>query len=247
MHVQVPCSCGGSNENCSRCFGSGFIVLETEFSSVNVVPSSLDPDRPPQIQEKGLTERLIGESKSGGGKWPRKRSRSFYCEKCKFYGTRKQYREHQDNIHLRPRLEELAKARKAVALDPNASPTIPDLLSVAPHFENGITVCPLCSAQLRFARLGRHLRDRCPQRWKVSRPTSCKVSVPIKRFNSAPATFTEKRHLTIGASSIPAEIQTIDHMDANRGIGFVVREQGRYGSYSLHDDYGDESGPDAKY
>ena len=32
-------------------------------------------------------------------------------------------------------------------------------------------------------------------------------------------------------------------LDASKGIGYPVRESGRYGSYPAHDGFGDESDP----
>jgi len=34
-----------------------------------------------------------------------------------------------------------------------------------------------------------------------------------------------------------------DHMDASKEWGYMAREEGRYGSYPMHDDYSDEAEP----
>ena len=34
---------------------------------------------------------------------------------------------------------------------------------------------------------------------------------------------------------------TTDLLDASRYVGWAVRERGRFGSFPLHDDYGDEA------
>jgi hypothetical protein len=61
-----------------------------------------------------------------------------------------------------------------------------------------------------------------------------------------------KRKKGTGQSSISREAsieampqqQTIDRMDATRGMGFFARENGRFGSHPIHDGFDDESGPD---
>ena len=39
------------------------------------------------------------------------------------------------------------------------------------------------------------------------------------------------------------DLQIIDQREAHRQMGFVVRENGRYGSHPLHDRFDDESEP----
>jgi hypothetical protein len=53
------------------------------------------------------------------------------------------------------------------------------------------------------------------------------------------------RGLIKPASTADPYVQNVDEWEAHRQMGFVVRENGRYGSHPLHDRFDDESDHDS--
>ena len=122
-----------------------------------------------------------------------------------------------------------------------------------------LLVCPLCKAQVRAGRLNRHISLKCPMRPARERQTvgigaqsRNEISVKPKGVGStrssgtAPGVATKDQRGIHGEASLEAltVAQTIDRMDATRGMGHVARENGLFGSHPIYDSCDDESGPD---
>ena len=122
--------------------------------------------------------------------------------------------------------------------------------------QNGFTKCPVCNCELKQPRRARHLEKvhaghkrggdkpipsaaRKSSRVESARVKSCG---PTKHPGSHHAAATPRTRGTAKATQTIAEEMT-DRRDASLGIGYPVRERGRYGSFPGHDGFDDESGP----
>jgi len=124
----------------------------------------------------------------------------------------------------------------------------------------GCELCSMCKFPVKVTNLARHQAEKCPRRPnKVTQPTQSRsrfggkcVVIPPSVRSVRNSGAQPKRKKGTGQSSISREAsieampqqQTIDRMDATRGMGFFARENGRFGSHPIHDGFDDESGPD---
>ena len=90
---------------------------------------------------------------------------------------------------------------------------------------SGMTICPQCQARVLTSSLSRHLAN-YHGIGVEPRPTTSSNSTVAK-----------------GDEDGDPDPERDDHLDAAKGWGFLAREDGRYGSYPMHDDYGDEAEP----
>jgi len=105
--------------------------------------------------------------------------------------------------------------------------------------------CPHCKSKVKATRLKRHVK-------RVHGKDTPTAIVPQLRpkagsnFGSGATASLPGRVLPPDHASDDVFEQTVgsDRRDSTRGIGHVVRESGRYGSYPIHDGFDDESGPD---
>ncbi len=220
--MRRSCSCGGSNENCMFCYGSG--VIDGARKVPSLVPRS-------------------GVLGSSGRK-------SRPLKACPVCGVRVQRLERhlnrahngQNKVTLSP--EASATTVRMMAAGPYTgpvltSPGVPAHTAVAVrHADNppqGFTSCPRCGARLLEKHLHRHF-DRVHKAMKQEIPRSRLVDRsgrPEPNMTAAPPDqlknelFQEKINRS---------------MDATRGYAQSFREHGRYGSHPSHDDY-DEGAP----
>jgi hypothetical protein len=108
--------------------------------------------------------------------------------------------------------------------------------------------CIGCGAMLRQDRLARH-QDRCPASKRTAlakNPAEVSKSppardVPAHEVRGQTATV---RKITTGPKAAPPEdLGHADPRDASKYWGHHVRDHGRFGSYPVHDGYGDEADP----
>jgi hypothetical protein len=94
--------------------------------------------------------------------------------------------------------------------------------------------CPICRARIKPTNLAKHVKtvhhlaDQCikSQHRQQNRVSQASNSEDVESHS--------------------AQIRAMpdyDPRDAHRGMGFVIREEGRYGSHALHDRFDDESEP----
>jgi hypothetical protein len=80
----------------------------------------------------------------------------------------------------------------------------------------------------------------------LSSPVSMRSGTKLPGLPQSTIADRQRKGVRMQSAEGSARTQTIDYMDANRGMGFFARENGRYGSHPLHDRFDDESGPDAR-
>jgi hypothetical protein len=85
------------------------------------------------------------------------------------------------------------------------------------------TVCKWCGEFVDCVNLQEHKRKKCPRRH--GRPT-------VNHFPGGPQA--DREDLFHGS----------DPRDGSKYLGWMARENGQFGSYPMHDAYGEESGPD---
>jgi hypothetical protein len=100
---QTPCSCGGSNDNCARCYGRGFI--DTTRGSPDALPYTYVPPLMPQTRKKkkkkpGRTQNLSRSHDS----LPPSSTRSpavvtVGCPSCEFKGNPYDFARHFSLLH----------------------------------------------------------------------------------------------------------------------------------------------------
>lgn len=95
--------------------------------------------------------------------------------------------------------------------------------------------CPKCSSMVKGERLSSHLR-RVHGISGTRPPTDLGKDGQRRKPKVLPAEYTQRQ--------VFDEIVGIDRRDRTKGIGYVVREAGRYGSHSSHDGFDDDSGPE---
>jgi hypothetical protein len=77
----------------------------------------------------------------------------------------------------------------------------------------------------------------------VSEPQPC-ICVITNRLIQREATTQNMRLRSVTPSpSSQEQIGYADPLDASRGWGYIARDHGAFGSYPVHDDFGDESRP----
>ena len=90
----------------------------------------------------------------------------------------------------------------------------------------GMTICSHCQARVLTSSLSRHLAS-YHGIGVQQRPRTSSNSTGLAERNEDDAPDSERP----------------DYLDAAKGWGYLAREDGRYGSYPMHDDYGDEAEP----
>lgn len=98
-------------------------------------------------------------------------------------------------------------------------------------------VCPYCRIPIRPARLNHHL-GRCPKRHLPVEQANATNEPSSRNRRSAPRDAEERGSNRRGLTS--EERGYGDPLDATKGVGFLAREHGRFGSHPGHDGYGDD-------
>jgi hypothetical protein len=103
--------------------------------------------------------------------------------------------------------------------------------------------CPRCGREISQDIYREHLRI-CSTAWKIARPDA-------EGIRHAGQTPRPSRTVTTADSSAQdgenkagaSDLRSSDERDASKHWGHYAREHGRFGSYPVHDDFGDESEP----
>jgi hypothetical protein len=210
---QRPCSCGGSNENCTQCYGRGFIEGHSESrskSSASPTPSSTRPVvKCPACEFKGATDEFTRHFALAHGTKGRLRRRIQVPLVC---------------IAERFDTAVVGKARRKAGT------------------RSAMKNCSLCNSQVREDRLQKHMSSRCAVRPNKPPVQVARASQRIKKSqhaaeNSAPESVRQKGTIEVERPSWS------DNLDATKNCGYPAREEGRYGSYPSHDGFDDESKP----
>ena len=227
------CACGGSNENCCRCYGRGFLA-----------------DRP----------RLAGSGtrfeNTGQFRFARKKRPSKLCPMCSARVTR--LGRHLKKAHgassstdahtpaapaehnvlpppaptkivaAYPVQERLAVAGVAHSKDVCQQPVTESKSKTSQGAPTrSLIPCPECKQPVRADRLPRHRRK---VHSKANTVSCGSIRVAEKKWPTPKATgFVQRDQSRVERS-----------LDATRNIGYPCRESGRYGSHPAHDDFGDE-------
>ena len=308
MSEPVPCTCGGSNENCSHCFGAGFLSRPSQsatgkaanrpYRASNTQQHQLQvsmqkprlhvPPLPVRKGNSSVQRKQVSSSKGQGrgtsnavdGK-TRSKQRKISSLKRPVYSGQPELVFRDGEWHpISPELSDRERVElelknmmiSAGLAKPNETPSssIPKTNYRKPQgqkiripsvgIKTGFAICPLCKVQMKESRIDSHLDRRCPKRGGISMgqigvrvglnvrssPGSARTGSGARGRGPAQPVSGSKRRKA--PTFRPAEesplSQTIDRMDATRGMGFVVRESGRYGSHPIYDSCDDESGPD---
>jgi hypothetical protein len=212
---QRPCSCGGSNENCARCFGRGFI----EASAVGFSTKNIFPTRAGRGRAKGRAFSLPSRLGAATYRVPSAVSRpTAGCQYCKA-----QVRVDRLSKHLLQRCP----------LRPNKPKRPrPQSASIGTPFGIRAVAAKISATKGRtlVSPLGR------PGAMKTKNIDENKTD---RRFGKG--AFQESLR-DKGESDIERPAWW-DNLDATKNRGYPAREEGRYGSYPSHDGFDDESKP----
>jgi hypothetical protein len=126
---------------------------------------------------------------------------------------------------------------KLRARPPSEKPDIPRLAQ-----------CPSCRAKVKPNRLEKHLRRVHGATGTTSgtQASAPKLETPRRLCGTQPGSQNIRSALPAEYTNKDVFDQTvgIDRRDRTRNIGYVARENGRYGSHPLHDGFDDEAGPE---
>jgi hypothetical protein len=269
--AQKPCGCGGSNENCCHCFGSGFIrvrdvpskrkegALEStgenwvkEFVSKHPLLNP-NPLRQPEGTEPTRRQHPASHKEAKGSNL----ERGLYPDDMAKVRARllaRMSKEHGNptcgQCYARfSRYADLVKHRRAGCQKPKATPIrvqyLPSHWSAQKH--SGMTTCEHCGCPLKTVNISRHL-GKCP---KYSKRVAAAKSVALKPRGGVFSETVQRQPFRSIASakktdprSAFAQANAFDRVDATRLYAYSFRENGKYGSHPLHDGMDDESGPD---
>lgn len=121
-----------------------------------------------------------------------------------------------------------------------------------------LTKCPHCSAMVREDRLNRHIRKCHPAALAAGTvPLPRRVSCPrcgqrvrldhlgrhIAIVHEQVETRDRRNDRRVEWVSLDALADTYDSLDAGKYLGYMRRENGRFGSLPLYDGYDDEDFP----
>jgi hypothetical protein len=241
MDNTKPCSCGGSNENCSRCYGRGFI-------RVNAYGRLREPKRGgkyniPRPPSPPPTSNTIAVAK---------------CQLCDFTGTMEGYLVHFAQWHTSNR--RFKKRRRAANKRPLDSSVqclkcrqAMSATMLSSHFANAHSVkskpvfglphnlitCQECGCQVSARRLTKHIRKVHRGGAKSQRRYLARATAPAsnrtQEIGKADRLDRWKDDLQAGQSPFQP------NLDATKLYAHAYRENGRYGSHPSHDGFDDDS------
>jgi len=221
-----PCSCGGSNENCMRCYGRGFIDAR---SRGNIVGRYSAGARRPRRNRKRA--QLVAAAKSPPTK------KLLNCPLCNFKGEAMALAHHYEMCRERKRGEvccltcrKIVDGRQAEQHLASAHVTA---IGNASSQNRKIAICDKCGANVRHDRLSRHKRR---VHGHGSQRPSRKGT--IQETTSSESTALEKWKDQKQASQSPLQ----PNLDATKLYAHSYREHGKFGSHPSHDGFDDESG-----
>lgn len=144
-------------------------------------------------------------------------------------------------------------ATSAAARRLSTPPTVPPSLPARPGYvtvgDQALVPCPQFHTVVRRDRLVRH-QTRCPAR-KDNTPAPVRAETRVVADPTRKATLPAPGHGTDTArdgapgkkKASPEDLGYADPRDASKGWGHHFRDHGRFGSFPVHDGYGDEAEP----
>jgi hypothetical protein len=247
-----PCSCGGNNERCYKCDGTGYVQTPAGHGSGSIfsLPPAAQPVPwqgwkygPPKAKRKvrgtpksakpsarvsTMSTRVVitlPAVRETPQQLIRDGIKFTSCSYCNFQVPTKRFQAHEDNCARLWKKKNARKRSGAPLTPPPASLSRPAGTAVQ---SDAMITCTICQCRLNAKNLERHLRRAHvpePARTKVPR-TIRPRTVPVTSETAAP----ERTHY--------------DSQDASKYMGHFVRDHGRFGSMPSYDDFSDEGSPD---
>jgi hypothetical protein len=231
MPTRRDCFCEGSNANCRYCSGTGVrnVVVVGERAQAG------RPGRPAQPTPTAIgwlpapepkTPRRIDGKASARGTFPPV-SRPVRQQKARQKGRR----HHPNQLHGRG-VEAVPRAmaeRSGPISTMGSGPAIPNSrVSIPP----GFAPCPECRYPIRITLLTQHL--------KLAHGGGSRHVAPIRPQEAKKTDGPRVKHHDV--ENPAGERIEERRLDATRDYA-PIREFGRFGSHSSHDDFGDDSAP----
>ncbi len=264
VHRSNECSCGGSNECCFRCYGTGIIRDRGKPSIATPPGQQTTQDRAPTPAENP------GEPPNSHLPFAE------ICAKCSFHGTPKQLRMHEAQVHTAKEArcpncsfvgtvsqlkDHQQYCRGVCTIRPDRrkrkNPAlykcilcrlVGSLGSIRKHvrFEHKVEAvcarwskCPVCPAQVKKGRLERHVRN------------AHRLEINVELVFGEPdyTARSRKRDGLHNPSRTGSQLIARDdprnesRLDRTKPYAHAYRERGKFGSHPAHDGYDDESSP----
>jgi hypothetical protein len=254
------CTCNGSNENCTHCYGTGTVtrkLLGPLYFSKRPKRRLQQPDLSPLLRKYGTEEiKKIAEAALA--------SKMESCDRCKFRGLPEELREHKRNAHRSP-----TPSTHRVIIDSHPAVRRPLKKQQTKNTNPG----PV-SSRAKHRKKKRHqlhwegpsndsLRRDAIKRGLIkpgagndkgrtklqpsigSAPRGSKMVVVVQppRGRKGDRGHEKGIERCIESGNQVDKLQFFDTREAHRAMGFFARENGRYRSHPLHDRFDDESEP----
>lgn len=238
----ADCRCGGSNERCRYCFGTGYLNTNRNGAAappigagVKHLPTSATAETAARPAPRTPRQVRDPHQQAGLG-----RER---CEQCGRFFAANQLSIHQVNEHPSKPI------RGTRVSDASADPCELVYAHLPEDWDSSSSVrrvsCPLCGKGMKHDILPRHLQRIHDVRnpfVKVARG-SLKSSGPAGPSSVDDSIRTEATQNDFGpGDALAEELRHRDVMDGSRKT-YVRREQGRFGSHPTHDRFDDDSNP----
>ena len=272
MTNQIPCSCGGSNENCARCYGRGFI----ESHSSGYAPryytrqKKQKKNRTTVYQVQASYAEMLSLIKPSG-------KEATKCPLCDFRGTTDQFTRHFALLHGAKRQQRALRNVKNCPLcnclvredrlqrhmsgrcPSRGNNNLPSRRGKTISIQRAITIpiknlelfvkCPACGVKVASSQFTTH-RALAHGFAGQNRDTPKMASRQIARERRSRANTAVDSKQNIASESArqkgKLEVERPEwwnNLDATKNCGYPAREEGRYGSYPSHDGFDDESKP----
>jgi hypothetical protein len=243
--MEKPCSCAGSNPNCSKCGGLGSYLPRTEFPMIKRTGRRRQGIASPTSSRRSIGHRAVPAPKVKSPKDSASQplsdtsNRTMTCPLCELRLERAEFLSHLESVHRTT--WKLAEK----SLDDAYHGTAFTFQTYANEKRKLRIVCPFCQSPFSQGKIGQHLESAHqigPIRFVKELPQS-KQSKRSLRSAPSPMQKVESPPKSADVAHRVSQTGSEDSQDANRYIGFFARENGRYGSHPLHDRYDDESVP----
>lgn len=231
MPTRKSCFCEGSNSNCRYCSGTGI----REAVAVGERIQSGRPGRPllPAYSDVGWLPPSDPQSTWSYVERSRRRAPSLVaCPVCHQRIKEAKLKSHLERQHgpgqgSSPNVK-IAASKPLPSLSHLRTVTTP-----SPGIPRGFAPCPECNYPIRLTKLASHLR-------LAHGIFGARLAAPPP---SREVRLRESSGANLRDSVAPeAERQEERRLDATRDYS-QLRESGRFGSHSSHDDFGDDSAP----
>lgn len=266
MGKSVDCSCGGSNENCALCGGLGEYTIR--FGERLRAPKRKQPKKDSSPDLLPLIDKLGSPKEKADARIKlsvRVDGQGAICPHsyCDFRGSRDEVYRHMQGSHPNSERPTANRYKELECRKQMQCPLCDATLNRADffiHLRDKHNTAWETVEQITQRTSVRGLSG-AESSYKVQCPL-CATAVPLRGINSHLASrhATEIEHLRrlvrkkehktgnrspeklFKSKSVVQRTQE-DTLEAHRGLGFVIREHGRYGSHPLHDKHDDESMP----